>query len=65
MSIRNWLLPHFPDNYRREKDSDEREYYAGLRQEWDFVINESNVLHNDLVLLRVPRVDRISLTMLR
>ena len=65
MSIRNWLLPRFPDNYRREKDSDEREYYAGLRQEWDFVINESNVLHNDLVLLRVPMVDRISLTMLR
>ena len=51
--------------YRREKDSDEREYYAELRQEWDFIVNESNALHNDLVLLRVPLVDHISLTKLR
>ena len=63
--MHNWLLPHFPDNYRRERDSDEREYYAGLRPEWDFCVNESNALHNNLVLLEAPLVDHISLTMPR
>ena len=59
MSMRNWMLPRFPDNYRRERDSDEREYYAGLRREWDFRVNESNALHDDLVRLGAPLVDRI------
>ena len=62
MSIRNQMLPHFPDNYRRERDSDEREYYAELRREWDFRVNESNALHDDLVQLEAPLVDYISLT---
>ena len=31
MSTGNWMLPRFPNNYRRERDSNEREYYAGLR----------------------------------
>nr|POE71207.1 hypothetical protein CFP56_29039 [Quercus suber] len=57
MSMRNWMLPRFPDNYKRERDSDEREYYAGLRREWDFRVNESNALHDDLVRLGVPLVD--------
>ena len=65
MSIRNQMLPHFPDNYRRERDSDEREYYAELRREWDFRVNESNALHDDLVQLRAPLVDRVSLTLSR
>ena len=65
MSMRNWMLPHFPDNYRRERDSDEREYYAGLRQEWDFCVNESNALHNDLLQLGAPLVERSSLTLPR
>nr|POE82582.1 hypothetical protein CFP56_46431 [Quercus suber] len=43
---------------RRERDSDEREYYAGLRQEWDFRVNESNALHDDLVRLEAPLVDQ-------
>ena len=30
MSMRNWMLPRFPNNYRTERDSDERAYYAGL-----------------------------------
>nr|POE96378.1 hypothetical protein CFP56_53951 [Quercus suber] len=63
--MRNWMLPRFPDNYRRERDSDEREYYAGLRREWDFRMNESNALHDDLARLRVPLVNRISVTLPR
>nr|POF08262.1 hypothetical protein CFP56_55663 [Quercus suber] len=59
----NWMLPHFLDNYRRERDSDKREYYAGLRREWDFRVNKSNALHDDLVRLGVPFVDRIFLTL--
>ena len=65
MSMRNWMLPRFPDNYRRERDSNEREYYAELRREWDFRVNESNALHNDLVQLGAPLVDRVSLTLSR
>ena len=59
------MLPRFPDNYRRERDSNEREYYAGLRREWDFRVNESNALHDDLVQLEAPLVDRVSLTLSR
>ena len=65
MSTRNWMLPRFLDNYRREGDSDAREYYAGLRQEWDFRMNESNALHDDLMQLEMPLVDHISLTLPR
>ena len=63
MSMRNWMLPRFPDNHRTKRDSDEREYYVKLRREWDFRVNESNALHNDLVQLEAPLVDRVSLTM--
>ena len=63
MSMRNWMLPRFPDNYKRERDSDERECHAGLQQEWDFRMNESNALHDDLLQLGVPLVDRSSLTL--
>ena len=65
MSMRNWMLPHFPDNYRMERDFDEREYYAKLLREWDFRVNESNTLHNDLVRLGAPLVNRSSLTLPR
>ena len=63
--MRNRLLPRFPYNYRRERDNDERKNYEGLRREWEYRMNESNSLHNDLLLLRAPLVDRVSLTMLR
>ena len=65
MSMHNWMLPRFSDNYRTKRDSDEREYYVGLRREWDFRVNESNALHNDLVQLEAPLVDRVSLTLSR
>ena len=57
-----WLLPCFPDNYRKERDPDERKCYAGLRQKWKFRINKSNTWHNDPILLVVSLVDRVSLT---
>ena len=63
MSMRNWMLPRFPDNYRTKRDSDEREYYAGMRREWDFCVNESNALHDDLVQLGAPLADHVSLTL--
>ena len=63
MSMHNWMLPRFLNNYRKERDSDKREYYAGLRWEWDFRVNESKTLHDDLVQLGAPLVDRVSLTM--
>ena len=59
------MLPRFLENYRRERDSNEREYYARLQQEWDFRVNESNVLHDDLVQLGAPPINRVSLTLSR
>ena len=50
-------VPHFLNNYKRERDNDEREYYARQRREWEYRMNESNSLHNDLLLLGVPLVD--------
>ena len=63
MSMCNWMLPRFPNNYRTKRDSDEREYYARLWREWDFRVNESNALHDDLVQLEAPLVDHVSLTL--
>ena len=59
------MLPHFPDNYRTKRDSDKREYYAKLQWEWDFHMNESNALHNDLMQLEAPLVDHVLLTLSR
>ena len=65
MARNNWILPHFADNYERKKYTNKREYYAGLRCEWEYRYNESNALHNDLITLGAPWLDRISLTMPR
>ena len=59
------MLPRFLDNYRTKRESDKREYYAGLQWEWDFRVNKANALHNDLVQLEAPLVDRVSLTLSR
>ena len=37
---RLWLLPNYNDDYRQEKFSDLKEYYAGLRREWAFKVNK-------------------------
>ena len=65
MSMHNWMLPHFLDNYRKERDFDEREYYVRLWWEWDFRVNESNALHDDLLRLETPLIDHVSLTLSR
>ena len=59
------MLPSFPDNYRRERDSNEREYYVGLWREWDFRMNEYNALYDDLVWIEAPLVERSLLTLPR
>ena len=65
MVSNNWILPHFADNYVREKYIDRREYYTSLRREWEYSYNKSNTLHTDLVVLGAPLSDRVSLTMPR
>jgi hypothetical protein len=65
MASNNWILPRFADNYVREKYTDRREYYAGLRCEWEYRYNESNTLYTDLVVLGAPLPDHVSLTMPR
>ena len=65
MSMCNRMLPRFPDNYKRERDSDERENNIRLWREWKFRMIESNTLHDDLIWLEAPFVDRILLTLSR
>ena len=48
MASNNWILPRFADNCVREKYTNKREYYAGLRREWEYRYNESNTLHTIL-----------------
>ena len=63
MLTRNWILPHFLDNYRRERDSNDGEYCVELWRKWEFRMNESNALHDNLVRLGAPPVDRILFTL--
>ena len=39
--------------------------YARLQRKWDFRVNESNALHDDLVQLEAPLVNCVSLTLSR
>jgi hypothetical protein len=65
MASNNWILPYFAYNYVREKYTDIREYYVGLRREWEYRYNKSNTLHTDVVVLVAPLLDCVSLTMPR
>ena len=62
---RIWLLPEYSDGYRQLRRSDPKEYYAGLRREWAFRVNESNVIVAQLRDLGAPIVRRSSLSMQR
>ena len=57
--MRNWMLPRFPNNYRTERDSDEKAYYAELQQEWDFRVNESNALHNESAVTKIKKENNL------
>lgn len=60
-----WLLPAYRDDYWTLEDTDPKEYYAGLRCEWAFRVDEQAGLVNDLANLGAPIPNRRSLTMPR
>ena len=62
---RIWLLPKYSDGYRQLRRSDPKEYYAGIRREWAFRVNESNVIVAQLCDLGAPIVRHLSLSMQR
>ncbi|KAF5941744.1 hypothetical protein HYC85_019386 [Camellia sinensis] len=43
-----WLLPPFTYDYKSEKYSSPKDYYAGIRAEWAFRVTEQEGLFNDL-----------------
>lgn len=51
-----WLLGERDDDYRTLRVSDPVEYFAGVRREWAYRVEESERLSNDLIAmgLRVP-----------
>ena len=62
---RKWILPEYEDGYRHLRVSDPKEYYAGLRREWAFRVNESDLIIAQLCDLGAPIVRRFSLSMQR
>ena len=48
-SSRIWLLPQMDDDYYSLRYTDPKEYFAGVRREWAFRLEESNQLRNDLI----------------
>ena len=51
-----WLLGERDDDYRRLRVSEPKEYFAGVRREWAYRVEESQRLSNDLIAMgvRVP-----------
>ena len=62
---RIWLLPEYADDYRHLRVSDPKEYYAGLRREWAFRVNEAEIVVEQLRELGAPIVRRLALSMQR
>ncbi|KAF5934334.1 hypothetical protein HYC85_030505 [Camellia sinensis] len=60
-----WLLPPFMYDYKSEKYSSPKDYYAGIRAEWAFRVTEQEGLYNDLRNFGAPVPHRRSLTMAR
>ena len=58
-----WLLPPFTYDYKSEKYSSPKDYYAGIRAEWAFRVTEQEGLFNDLCNFVAPVPHRRSLTM--
>ena len=62
---RIWLLLEYADDYRHLRVSDPKEYYAGLRREWAFRVNEAEIVVEQLREFGAPIVRRLSLSMQR
>ncbi|CAL5434947.1 unnamed protein product [Camellia sinensis] len=60
-----WLLPPFTYDYKSEKYSSPKDYYAGIRAEWAFRVTEQEGLFNDLRNFGALVPHRHSLTMAR
>ncbi|CAL5354743.1 unnamed protein product [Camellia sinensis] len=60
-----WLLPPFTYDYKSEKYSSPKDYYAGIRAEWAFRVTEQEGLFNDLRNFGALVPHRRSLTMAR
>ena len=60
---RIWLLSEYNDGYRQFRRSDPKEYYAGLRREWAFRVNKSDLIVAQLRDLGAPIVRCLSLLM--
>ena len=58
-----WLLEERDDDYQSLKESDPKEYFAGLSREWAYRRLESDRLKNDLLAmgLTVPSRESIAL----
>ncbi|CAL5343644.1 unnamed protein product [Camellia sinensis] len=64
-NLKVWLLPPFTYDYKSEKYSSPKDYYAGIRAEWAFRVTEQEGLSNDLRNFGAPVPHRRSLTMAR
>lgn len=60
-----WILAPFRNQYWRERRSSPKDYYAGLRQEWAFRLEEQEGLYNDLQELSSPVPHRRAIQMRR
>ena len=60
---REWILPEYEDGYHHLRVSDLKEYYARLRREWSFRVNEAELVVEQLHELGVPCVRHLSLLM--
>ncbi|CAL5415834.1 unnamed protein product [Camellia sinensis] len=64
-NLKVWLLPPFSYDYKSEKYSSPKDYYAGIRAKWVFRATEQEGLFNDLRNFGAPVPHRRSLTMAR
>ncbi|KAH7855623.1 hypothetical protein Vadar_026862 [Vaccinium darrowii] len=62
---RAWILPKFKDPYWKEKRTNPKDYYVGLREEWNFRVEEQEGLVADLRNMGVRIPHRRSLDMPR
>ena len=62
---RIWILPEYADDYWHLRLSDPEEYYAGLRREWVYRVNEAKVLVQHLREWGSPTVRHFAVSIQR